>query len=390
MKKLTQTITAGRDPEHNHGAVNPPVYHASTLIFPTLHDYEAGERGQYPHPTYARFGTPTSQALEEALATLEEADHAIVTGSGLAAITSALLSALSAGDHLLMVDSVYGPARRFCDQELKRLGIEVTYYDPSIGAGIAKLMQKNTKVVYCESPGSLTFEMQDIPAIAEVAHKHGALVMADNTWATPLYFQSFKHGVDVSIHSITKYVSGHSDLVMGAIMTTKALYPNVLRTYRNLGPTPGSDNCYLAMRGLRTLGVRMKHHMEAGIEIARWLSHRPEVEKVFHPALVTDDGHLLWKRDMTGACSLFGVLLKPASHKGLADMLDNMELFGMGFSWGGFESLMIPINPKTVRTVTADKWTHEGQMLRLHIGLEDVDDLKADLEAGLKRLKKSH
>lgn len=334
MKKETLLTTLGRAPEEHCGVVNPPVYRASTILFSSLEDFEASETGAYPL-VYGRSGTPATQAFERALAQLDGDDHAIVTSSGLSAIVVALTGVLSAGDHLLAPDSIYGSMRKFCEYELKRFGVEVTYYDPLIGGGIAALMKPNTKMVYCESPGSLTFEVQDIPAIARAAHAGGAVVVADNTWATPLFLRARDVGVDITIHSCTKYIGGHSDLVMGLITTSKKYYPQLRRTYRNLGCCPGADEIYLAQRGLRTMATRLKQHQETGLQLAHWLKKRPEVVKVLHPAFPECPGHIVWKRDFSGATGLFSVLLKPYPHKALAAMLDNMELFGMGFSWGG-------------------------------------------------------
>ncbi len=387
MKTETLLATLGCAPDIHRGAVNTPPYRASTILFPTLAAFEAAERGDCPYATYGRYGTVSSDTLERSLAELEGADQAIVLSSGLAAIVLSLLAFLKNGDHLLMVDSVYGPARRFCDYEMKRFGVEVTYYDPLIGRDIASLIKSNTRVVYVESPGSLTFEVQDIPAIAKAAHEKNCIVIGDNTWGTPLYMKSFELGVDISIHSATKYISGHSDLVMGVVSCKNEHYPPLLRTFRNTGGNPSADNCYLAQRGLRTMAVRLKQQYEQGLTVARWLRGRPEVEAVLHPALEGAPGHELWKRDFTGACSLFAFVLKePASTAQLAAMLDNMELFGMGYSWGGFESLMIPFYPTKIRSVS--KWPYKGQALRIHIGLEHPDDLIRDLEAGLARLKK--
>jgi cysteine-S-conjugate beta-lyase len=384
MRKETELATLGCNHEHR-GVVNLPPYRASTILFPTLAEFELAERGEHPHPSYGRYGTPSTEALEETIATLEGADYAIVTSSGLAAIVLALTNFLKSGDHMLMVDSVYGPARRFCDLELKKYGVEVTYYDPLIGAGIASLMKSNTKVVYVESPGSLTFEVQDVPAIAKAAHAKGATVIGDNTWATPLYSKCFEIGIDVSIHSVTKYMAGHSDLVMGAVTYKKPHHDSIVRTYRNLGSTPGADNVYLAQRGLRTMGVRLKQQFENAMAVIEWLKKQPEIEAILFPALPGAPGHDLWKRDFKGACSLFAVALKPVSHNGLAAMLDHLEFFGMGYSWGGFESLITPFDPKKIRT--ASQWPYSGIGLRLHIGLEHPDDLIRDLDAGFKRLR---
>jgi cystathionine beta-lyase len=384
FKEDTRIVHAGSDPRANHGVVSPPVYHASTIVSPTLAEYRARgprrfEKGVY---TYGRHGTPTHGALEEAIATLEGGDRAVVLGSGVAAINAAILAFVKTGDHVLMVDSVYGPVRRFCDHFLKRFGVEVTYYDPCIGGGSAALMRDTTRIVYTESPGSQTFEVQDIPAIAEVAHARGAVVILDNTWSAGVYFKPFAHGVDVSVQSATKYIGGHSDLMMGSIVATDAVWPRVRQSVADYGAPSGPDDAYLALRGLRSIKVRLARHQETAILLARWLQSRPEVARVIHPALPGDAGHALWMRDFTGASGLFGFVLKPASEAALAALLDGLELYGMGASWGGFESLILPAEP--IRTAT--KWRAEGPLLRVHAGLEDPDDLIADLERGFARL----
>lgn len=384
MKKETIITTVGLDPDNHRGAINVPVYRASTILFPTFAEFEEAEAGKL-HVAYGRSGTPSTEALEKAVAAAEGADHAIVTASGVSAIVTSLMAFLKAGDHLLMVDSVYGHTRRFCDMELKNLGVEVTYYDPLIGAGILKLIRDNTKVVYVESPGSLTFEMQDIPAISRVAHENGAVVIGDNTWATPLFIDPFALGMDVSIHSATKYINGHSDLLMGTISCRVAHYKKLLQTFRNMGACPSGDNCYLALRGMRTMAVRLKQHYKNGLLVAQWLRDRAEVAEVLHPALPGAPGHDLWKRDFSGAASLFSIILKKHySSAELALMFDEMEYFGMGYSWGGFESLMIECKPEKVRTAT--RWKPVGTLLRLHIGLENTEDLIADLDKGFSRL----
>ena len=386
-KRDTQLVNLGRDPIRDCGSVNPPVHRTSTVIFENyaaFHEYEQ-QRGH--HRGYGRYGSPTTDGLEEALIALEGADHAIVTASGLAAITTSLLAFLSAGDHALIPDSLYSSARQFVKRELMRLGVEVQFYDPTIGGGIAALMKPTTKVVYCESPGSLTFEMQDIPAIAAVAHAAGAIVIADNTWATPLLMRPFDLGVDISIHSATKYIGGHSDLVMGVVLCKAAQDPTLKRTHRNLGACASGDNAYLALRGLRTMAVRLKQHEAHAMEVATWLQTVPEVKRVLFPALPTDPGHALWKRDMTGASGLFAIELTKANDVALAAMLDHLKYFGMGFSWGGFESLVIAYQPATMREVTA--WDKQATFLRLHIGLESPDDLIRDLDAGFARLRKA-
>lgn len=380
QKQDTLIVTLGRDPHANFGVVNPPVYHASTILFPTV---EALKGRKQPY-TYGRRGTPTTAALQQVIAGLEGGYNSMLTPSGLAAVTTALLSLLKTGDHLLMTDSVYGPSRHFCDTILKRNGVEVEYYDPLIGAGIERLMKPNTSVVFTESPGSITFEVQDIPAIAKVAHAHGARVVIDNTWASPLYFKPFEHGADVSIQAITKYLCGHSDVMMGAITTNEETWKAALAGHGALGQTVAADDAYLVLRGIRTLSVRLERHMKTGLALARWLGERPEVLRIIHPALETDPGHAIWKRDFTGASGLFSIVLKPCPDAAVAAMLDDLEFFGMGWSWGGFESLIVPQDLTGIRTATKDRF--EGPILRLHAGLEDPDDLIADLEAGFARL----
>ena len=379
-KDLTRLAHAGREPARQHGFVNTPIYRGSTVIFPTVAALEANDQAF----TYGRLGTPTVRALEEAIAELEGGHRTLLTPSGLSAIATSLLAFLAAGDELLIVDSVYRPARRFCDNVLKRLGVTITYYDPRIGADIAPLITKKTKVVFTESPGSQTFEVQDIPAIAEAAHAAGAVVILDNTWATPLYFKPFAHGVDVSIQAATKYIGGHADIMLGSITMNEKTLGAVAKTHEDLGLCVGPEDVYLGLRGLRSLGVRLARHQQSALEIARWLAERPEVARVIHPGLPSDPGHTLWKRDFTGASGLFSIVLKPVAHERLAAMLDGLSLFGMGYSWGGFESLILPFDPRAYRSAT--QWQAEGPALRLHIGLEDVDDLKADLDAGFARL----
>jgi cystathionine beta-lyase len=380
-KQDTLIVTTGRNPEENFGIVNPPVYHASTVLYPTLHTVKT--RGQ--PVTYGRRGTPTTFALQEAIAELEGGFRSVITSSGLSAVTTALLAHLKAGDHLLMVDSVYEPSRHFCDTVLTRYGVDVEYYDPRIGAGISSLLRENTAVVFTESPGSVTFEVQDLPAIAEAAHKRGAVVMIDNTWASPLYFKPFEHGADVSIQAVTKYLCGHSDVMMGAITTTEEAWKPTLDGHGAIGQCVAPDDVYLVLRGIRTLSVRLERHMATGLRLAEWLATRPEVTRVIHPALPSHPDHAIWKRDFTGASGLFSIELAPCPEKAVAAFLDDLELFGMGYSWGGFESLIIPQYPAKIRSAT--KWDAKGQILRIHAGLEDVDDLIADLDAGFARLR---
>ena len=380
QKDLTRLAHAGREPARFHGFVNTPIYRGSTVLFPSVAALEANDQDF----TYGRLGTPTVKALETAIAELEGGQRTLLTPSGLSAIATALLAFVAAGDEVLVADTVYRPTRRFCDSVLRRLGVTIIYYNPVIGGAIKDLITKKTRVVFAESPGSQTFEVQDMPAIAAAAHAAGARVILDNTWATPLYFKSFAHGADVSIQAATKYIVGHADAMLGAITTTEETTPAVAKTHEDLGLCPGPEDVYLGLRGLRSLGVRLERHQKSALELARWLAERPEVARVLHPALPSHPSHALWKRDFTGSSGLFSIVLKPVSHESLAAMLDGLELFGMGYSWGGFESLILPFDPRAYRTATT--WQAEGPAVRLHVGLEDVDDLKADLDAGFARL----
>ncbi len=377
---FTRLVHTGRDAGEQFGFVNPPIVRGSTVLFPDMASLMSRE-ARY---TYGREGTPTIRLLEEAIAELEGGFCTRLTPSGLGAISAALLAFVEAGDHIIVTDSVYRPTRRFCDRVLTRLGVETEYYDPVIGEGIAALMRDNTRLVFTESPGSQSFEMQDIPAIAAVARERGAWVLTDNTWATPLYFKPFDHGVDVSIQAATKYIVGHSDAMLGAITASEHAAGRIRTVHTDLGLCPGPEDCYLGLRGLRTMGVRLEQHQRSGLEIARWLAGRPEVSRVLHPALEDHPGHAIWRRDYTGASGLFSVILHPAPQEAVAAMLDHLRLFGLGFSWGGFESLVVPFDPTSYRSATT--WDAEGPALRFHIGLEDVEDLKRDLVAGFDRL----
>ena len=385
MKPDTLLTVAGRDPEANFGIVNPPVYHASTVLYPNLEALDDASRHRLPGKVYyGRYGTPTTFALEEAVAALEGGWRSIAVGSGVAAVTASLLAFVKAGDQVLIVDSVYSPSRRICNQLLARFGVATTYYDPAIGARIAELIQPNTRVVFLESPGSLTFEVQDAPAIIAVAKQAGVTVVVDNSWSAGLYFKPLALGADISIQAATKYIGGHSDLMMGLLTTTEAAYQPLRHTISDLGCASGPDDCYLALRGLRTLGVRLARHWQTGVKLAEWLKSRPEVVRVRHPALPDDPGHSLWKRDFTGASGLFSFEIRVVPRSALAAMVDGMKLFGMGYSWGGFESLILPSDPRPIRTATS--WPGDTSLIRLHAGLEDPDDLIADLEAGFARL----
>src|SRR4030088_3145087 len=375
-------VTSGRDTNAQRGYVNPPVVRGSTVLYPTADDLHA-HRGEFQ---YGRHGTPTTKALQEAMMALEGPQCAGggLAPSGLSAITTTLLAVLKAGDHLLVCDNAYRPSRNFCNGLLARYGVEVTYFDPLIGAGIAELFKPNTKAVLIEAPGSQTFEMPDIPAIAAVAHARGALVIDDNTWATPLYHRSLDQGVDISMQAATKYIGGHSDIMFGTISANAKALPQIAEAIHLLGVCAGPDDVFLALRGLRTLAVRLAQHHRSGLEMAQWLAARPEVVRVLHPALESHPGHAIWKRDFSGASGLFSIVLQPKPQKAVDALLDAVTLFGMGYSWGGFESLVIPFDCDPYRTAT--KWAPGGPTLRLHIGLENVDDLKADLDRGFAAL----
>ena len=385
LKPDTLLTHAGSHPEQNHGAVNPPVYRVSTVVFPSVAEMKAGEKHPFDHMRYGRQGTPTSFAFEEAVTTLDGGAGAIATCSGQAAITTTLSGLLRAGDHALIADSVYNPTRRFCSDYLAQSGVEIEYYDPLIGAGIAALIKPNTKVVYTESPGSLTFEIQDLPAIAAAAHAQGALVVIDNTWATGLFFDAFKHGADISVQAATKFLSGHSDAMLGVISCKDKQVWNRLKGFTTFsGMAAGSEELYLSLRGMRTLAVRLRQHQQSGLTVARWLQERPEVARVIHPALPGCPGHEIWKRDFTGACGLFAVELKPCPQEAVHAMIDSLTHFGLGFSWGGYESLILATTGAINRTAT--HWQPAGPTLRLHIGLEDPEDLIADLARGFAHL----
>ena len=380
LKSRTKLVHSGRKPSEQSGFVNTPIYRGSTVLFPTLDDLMAR---RMPF-TYGTQGSPTTQALETAWTELAGAKGTVIVPTGLAAIAIALLAVVKAGDHILVSDSVYRPNRTFCDLILKRMGVETTYYEPLIGAGIEALIRPNTSVIFLETPGSQTFEVQDIPAMVAVARAKNICTILDNTWATPLFFQAHAHGIDISLEAGTKYLSGHSDLLLGVVSANETWYPALHATFDAFAMCPGPEDVFLALRGLRTLELRLKEAERQGLAMAEWLATRKEVVKVLHPALPTCPGHEIWKRDFLGSSGLFSVLLAPCSHKALAACLDGLELFGMGFSWGGFESLVIPFDCKTYRTATA--WAPAGPALRFSIGLEDIEDLKADLAAGFERM----
>ena len=375
----TRLTSVGRKSKEHFGVVNTPVYRASTILYPDVASLEARDR---PY-TYGRSGTPTVESLEEVITTLEGAARTVLVPSGLNAVATSLLAVCTAGDHVLMTDSCYAPSRAFCDKTLKRFGIETTYYDPLVGSGIASLFRTNTKAVFCESPGSLTFEVQDVPAIAEVAHARGASVLLDNTWATPLFYPALARGADLSIQAVTKYIGGHADVMMGYVAANESHAARLFDYHKYSGLYVSGDDCFLALRGMRTLAVRLKRHQETALALAHWLQSRPEVARVLYPALETDPGHALWKRDFLGASGLFGVVLNSAPHEAVAAMLNGLAHFGLGFSWGGYESLAVPSDIHR----SATKFNAAGPVIRIHAGLEDANDLIADLAAGFDRLR---
>lgn len=383
-KPDTLLAHAGSHPEDNLGAVNPPVYRVSTVVFDNVAAMQAGANRPYDTMRYGRHGTPTSFAFEEAVCALEGGYRSIATCSGQAAIASTLAALLQAGDHALIADSVYDPTRRYCAEQLTRYGVDITFYDPLIGGDIAGLLRPNSKLVFTELPGSLTFEVQDIPAIAAAAHQRGAIVVMDNTWATPLFLKAFTLGVDITVQAATKFLVGHSDAMLGVITCrSEDHWQRIKSAIAISGVAPGSEEVYLGLRGMRTLAVRLRRHQESGLQLAAWLATRPEVARVMHPALPGDPGHALWRRDFSGACGLFGVELHPFPQSAVDALIDGLRYFGLGYSWGGYESLILPTR-HIHRSATS--WRPNGPTLRLHIELEDVSDLIGDLEAGLVRL----
>lgn len=377
----TQLTRLGRDHELQLGFVNMPVYRGSTVVFKTMADLEQA-RARF---TYGTKGTPTIEALENAWSELSGAAGTVISPSGLGALALALFTTLKSGDHLLMPDTLYRPTRVLCENLVKKFGVEVGYYDPLVGAGIAGLLKDNTSTIFLESPGSQTFEVQDVPAITAVARARGIKTIIDNTWATPVFFRAHEHGCDLSVEAGTKYLGGHSDLLMGLVTANAATWPELRKTYDAMAMLPGAEDCFLALRGLRTLHLRLQEAQRRGLEMAQWMAAQPEVATVLHPALPSCPGHECWKRDFSGSTGLFSVILKPGYSKAnLANMLDHLDIFGMGYSWGGFESLIIPFDCTSYRTAT--RWAPGGLALRLQIGLEDMEDLKRDLRRGLDRL----
>lgn len=390
---LTKLAQAGRKaewtgmPGQPGGIVNTPVWRASTILYDDVaHLRRAAGASTHERLFYGRKGTPTAWSLADALTEMETgAEGTMLFPSGVAAIACALMAVLKPGDQLLMVDSAYDPTRNFCERMLRPLGIETVYYDPTLGAGIEPLLTDATRAIFLESPGSLTFEVQDVPAIAALARQRGIVTLIDNTWATPLFFPALAHGVDIAILACTKYIVGHSDVMLGSVTATPELFPAIRQTAYLFGQMASPDDAWLASRGLRTLGVRLKQHQDSALTIARWLEQQPDVARVLHPALPSCPGHALWQRDFSGSSGLFSFVLRGGDEAARAALIDGLDHFGIGYSWGGFESLALPVDPARYRSATS--WQAEGPLVRLQIGLEDPADLIADLEAGLARFR---
>ena len=379
----TLLVHGGRDPDRFAGMVNTPFHRGSTILSNTMGEWESRKLPDNPMASYGRFGTPTTRSFETLISNLEGGHRSMAFPSGLSACTHSLLAFLKQGDHVLVTDSVYGPTRSFVSKFLARMGIAATFFDPAAGGRIRELIQPNTRVVFLESPGSWTFEMQDVPAIAEQAHRAGAVVIMDNTWATPLFFRPLDYGVDVSIHAATKYIIGHSDALLGVATANADAWPALAAGGHDFGQTAGPDDLYLALRGLRTMHVRMNQHWDSGVRLAESLLQQPLVERVLHPALPQDPGHALWRRDFKGASGLFGVVLRTGDRRVITEIVDRLQLFGIGLSWGGFESLVLPSEPEIARSVRPCPWN--GRMLRIHTGLESVDDLIEDMRQAMQR-----
>lgn len=385
--KKTLLVNAGRSKKWTNGVVNPPIQRASTVVFDSVAEKNhAAVNRANKTLFYGRRGTHTHFAFQEAMVEIEGGDGCALFPCGAAAIANSILSFVQTGDHILMVDTCYEPTRDFCEKIMKKMGIETTYYPPTIGEGIRTLIQPNTKVLFTESPGSITMEVQDIPTLARVAHEHNIIVMLDNTWAAGVNFSPFEHGVDISIQAATKYIVGHSDVMLGTAIANEKCWDQLREQSYLMGQCVSPDDAYLGLRGLRTLDVRLRQHAQNSLAIAHWLADQPEVDHVRHPALETCPGHEFYQRDFTGGNGLFSFVLKSCDTKATTALLDGMQHFSMGFSWGGFESLILANEPKSFDSLRTVAHPHfAGTLIRVHIGLEDVDDLIADLKAGLER-----
>jgi cysteine-S-conjugate beta-lyase len=383
-KIATRLAHGGRTSGDHYGFINTPVYRGSTVLF----ENAAALKNRDARYTYGIHATPSTDSLADLITELEGGKGTVLAPSGMASITTALLALVQAGDHVLVTDSVYRPTRRFADKILATLGVEIEYYDPLIGAGISSLFRDNTRVLFLESPGSQTMEMQDIPALVAAAKSHKGrreiYTIVDNTWATALFFRALDFGVDITLQAGTKYIGGHSDIMLGATTANARAWPLLQRTQTALGMCPGTEEVYLGLRGIRTMDVRLRQHMASALQIAAWLRDRPEVSEVLHPGLPGAPGHDIWARDFKGSCGLFSIIFEPVDEACVDAFLDTLALFGLGYSWGGFESLAIPFDPGTYRSAT--EWHGKGPAVRFHIGLEDPDDLIADLKTGFSSL----
>lgn len=384
-KPRTRLAHLGRNPARDHGLVNTPVGRASTVVFPTLADLRAATAQPLDGVFYGRFGTHNRHDLEAAISNLDGTDGAVAVPSGLAACMLAIIALVGRGDEVLISDNVYWPTRKSCDELLQRFGVSIRYFDPGAGADIARLIRPQTRLIYLESPGSVTFEVSDVPAICQAAKAAGCLTAIDNTWATPLGFDAVGHGVDIVIHAATKYLVGHSDAMLGLVSATGPVLQRLREGAMQLGHSVSPDDCALALRGLRTLAVRLDQHTRSALQVCQWLSEQPEVEELLFPPWPGDTGHGLWRRDFTGGCGLLAMRLPALEEAQLAHFVDGFSLFGLGYSWGGYESLILPTDPRPLRSAT--RWSRPGQLVRLHIGLEDIDDLLDDLSAGFHRLR---
>ncbi|CEP61057.1 trans-sulfuration enzyme family protein LALA0_S02e05776g [Lachancea lanzarotensis] len=382
LGKATQLTLVGRNTDEQHGFINPPLYKGSTVIHKTLDSLE-NNRGKY---FYGTAGTPSIESLETAWTHLTGAAGTVLSPSGLGSIALVLLSIVKTGDHILISDSVYQPTRNLCNGILKKFKVTTEYYNPLVtAAGIEKLIRPNTALIFLESPGSQTMEVQDVPGIAEVAKKHGVKTILDNTWATPLFFKGHSHGIDITIEAGTKYVGGHSDLLLGLVSANAESFPALRNTYESLSMLPGAEDCLAALKGLRYLHLRLREVERKALILAKWLRSRPEILKVLHPALEECPGHRFWVRDFEGSTGVFTILLREGfSRRNFEAMLEKTTIFKMGYSWGGYESLLTPVNPVSFRTAQA--WNHVGYAVRLQVGAEDLDDLKRDLELAFERL----
>ena len=385
MKDNTKLTAAGRPHRRPAHPVNPPVERASTILFPTYDDFLEGAKSI----TYGRLGTSSHRALEEAITALEGGVETRLACSGLQACNASILAFVASGDHVLMTDAVYDPTRKFCERFLKRFGVETTFYDPTASQeAIQQLLRPETKVIFAESPGSLTFEVEDIPALAKLAHENGAKLIVDNTWSGGYFLKPLALGADVSVQAATKYLVGHADCLVGSITSAdEQTASKIFYSLLQLGSNVSADDAYLTLRGMRTLSTRLKRHEENALELAKWLKKRSEVKSILHPAMKGTPGHAIWKRDFTGSSGLFGAVLKPVSLPAIKAFFNAFKLFGIGYSWGGFESLCVHVQPQKYRSASA--WTEDGVVIRIHAGLEDIDDLKVDLEHAFNKMERA-